>query len=128
MSLCENKGADQLHGQLCAADQHLCFHYTVQSLYFLNPNIIIFCACTARFVLDLVGNPEDRFSCDVEHINKLRQIQRLKQKVPCDACNTNRVVVVIDLIFVFSTKQKPEDQWSCKRSPDIRAYCKNKNK
>ena len=24
--------------------------------------LAIFCGCTARFVLDLVGNPEDRFS------------------------------------------------------------------
>ena len=38
----------------------------VQSLYSLNPKIqaprAIFCGCTARFVSDLVGNPEDRFS------------------------------------------------------------------
>ena len=35
---CLNKGADQLRGSANrAADQRLCFHYIVQSLYFLNP-------------------------------------------------------------------------------------------
>ena len=36
--ICENKGADQLHGNR-TADQRLCFRYihVVQSLYFLNP-------------------------------------------------------------------------------------------
>ena len=34
-SICENKEADQLRGNR-EADQRLCFHYTVQSLYFLN--------------------------------------------------------------------------------------------
>ena len=31
----KNKGADHLHSY-CEADQHLCFRYTVQFLYFLN--------------------------------------------------------------------------------------------
>ena len=37
----------------------------VQFFFFLNTNfkhLAIFCDCTARFVSDLVGNPEDRFS------------------------------------------------------------------
>ena len=37
----------------------------VQSLFFLNPKfkpLAIFCSCTVRFVSDLVGNPEYRFS------------------------------------------------------------------
>ena len=33
----------------------------VQPLYFLN-TLATFCGCSARFVSDLVGNPEDRFS------------------------------------------------------------------
>ena len=37
----ENKGADQLRGN-CEADQHLCFGYTVQSLFFLNPKFKAF--------------------------------------------------------------------------------------
>ena len=28
----------------------------------------LFCGCKARFVSDLVGNPEDRFSQDAAHI------------------------------------------------------------
>ena len=62
---CENKDADQLCGNH-TADQRLCFRYIdTQSLCFLNPNfkpLAIFSDCTARFVSDLVGNPEDRFS------------------------------------------------------------------
>ena len=34
-------------------------------IFFLNPKFQAssFCGCADRFVLDLVGNPEDRFSC-----------------------------------------------------------------
>ena len=35
--ICEKKGADQMRSN-CAADQHLCFHYT---LYFLNQKLQI---------------------------------------------------------------------------------------
>ena len=54
---CENKGADQLCSN-CTAGQCLCFLYTDNtiSLFFLNPKFPV------RFVSDLVGNPEDRFS------------------------------------------------------------------
>ena len=30
--------------------------------------LAICCICTTQFVSDLVGNPEDRFRCDVAHI------------------------------------------------------------
>ena len=54
-----NKGADQLHSY-CEADQRLCFRYTdIRNFKFLA----IFCDCTGRFVSDVVGNPEDQFSC-----------------------------------------------------------------
>ena len=40
--------------------------WIVQSLFLLNfKPLSIFCGCTARFVTDLVRNPEDRFSPDV---------------------------------------------------------------
>ena len=29
---------------------------------------VIFCGCKVLFVSDLVGNPEDRFSCNTAHI------------------------------------------------------------
>ena len=54
------------------ADQRLCFAtWIVQSLCFLNPisSLAIFCGCTARFVSDLVGNPEDRFSDVAAHMS-----------------------------------------------------------
>ena len=49
--ICENKDADQLRGNR-EADQRLCFRYTDRT----------------RFVSDLVGNPEDRFSHNEAHI------------------------------------------------------------
>ena len=58
--ICKNKDADQLRGNR-EADQRLCFRYTDTTIR--NFKILaIFCGCTAWFVLDLVGNPEDRFS------------------------------------------------------------------
>ena len=78
--ICENKGVDQLRGNH-AADQCLCFHYIVKSIYLLNPNFkppAILCGCTAWVVLDLVGNPEDRFSCDAAQMitNLLNRLKR----------------------------------------------------
>ena len=45
--------------------------YLEQFLFFLNRNLkplAIFCSCTAWFVSDQVGNPEDRFSHNEAHI------------------------------------------------------------
>ena len=50
--------------------------WIVQSLYFLNLKFqasSIFCGCTARFVSDLVGNPEARFSCNVAQLSIFSQ-------------------------------------------------------
>ena len=64
--LFENKDADQLRGNR-EADQRLCFRYTDNTTPLLTTyenfkHLANFCDCTARFVSDLVGNPEDRFS------------------------------------------------------------------
>ena len=63
--ICENKVSDQLRSN-CTADQHLCFRYTDSTIPLLPLQnfkpLAIFCGCTAQFVSDLVGNPEDRFS------------------------------------------------------------------
>ena len=64
--ICENKDADQLRGNR-EADQRLCFRYMDSTIPLLpkskkNMSQAIFCGCTAWFVSDLVGNPEDRFS------------------------------------------------------------------
>ena len=64
LSLCKNKGADQLRSS-CEADQCLCFCYSDSTISLLSK--AIFCACTAPFVSDLVGNSEDRFSCVAAH-------------------------------------------------------------
>ena len=64
--LCENKGADQLCSN-CTTDQRLCFRYSdtdnFSSTYSQTfKHLACFSDCTGRFVSDLVGNPEDRFS------------------------------------------------------------------
>ena len=70
--ICENKGADQLPIN-CAADQRICFRYIVSTIPPLPKSEInfkplaIFCGFAAGFLSDLVGNPEDRFSCDKAH-------------------------------------------------------------
>ena len=66
--ICENKDADQLRSN-CAADQRLCFRYTSTSLTRKFKPLAIFCDCTAWFVSDLVGNPEDQFSHNEAHTN-----------------------------------------------------------
>ena len=63
--ICENKDADQLRGNR-EADQCLCFRYIASTIPLLPKSEIfmplaIFFDCSAWFVLDLVGNPEDRF-------------------------------------------------------------------
>ena len=60
--ICENKDADQLSRNR-EADQRLCFRYTDRTIPLLpKSEISSICGCTPRFVSDLVGNPEDRFS------------------------------------------------------------------
>ena len=60
--ICENKDADQLRGNR-EADQRLCFRYTDSTHKSSSSSLIrnfkllaCSCACTARFVSDLVGN------------------------------------------------------------------------
>ena len=69
--ICENKDADQLRGD-CKADQRLCFRHIGSTIPLLSKSEIerplaIFCDRTARFVSDLVGDPEDRFSHNEAH-------------------------------------------------------------
>ena len=72
--ICENKDVDQLRGNR-EADQRLCFRYTNSTIPLLlmtseisSLDLAIFCGGTDRFVSDLVGNPEDRFSQNEAHI------------------------------------------------------------
>ena len=64
--ICENKDTDQFRGNR-EADQRLCFRYTDRTIPLTTlirnfKPLAIFSGLTARFLLDLVGNPEARFS------------------------------------------------------------------
>ena len=63
--ICENKDADQLRGSR-EADQRLCFRYTGSTISLLRKYEIS--SLQPSSVLDLVGNPEDRFSQNEAHI------------------------------------------------------------
>ena len=69
--LCENKDADQLCGNR-EADQRLCFRYMARqssSSYLRNFDpLALLCGCTAWFVSELVGNPENRYSHNEAHM------------------------------------------------------------
>ena len=71
--ICENKDADQLRGNREGeanreADHHLCFRYLDSTIPFLPKSPAIFRGCTTWSVLDLVRNPENRFSRNVAHL------------------------------------------------------------
>ena len=65
--ICKNKCTDQLRSNH-AADQQDCFRNKDTSYIRNFKPITILCDCTALFVLDLVGNPKDRFSHDAAQI------------------------------------------------------------
>ena len=74
--ICENKDADQLRGNR-EADLRLCFRYTDSFIPLLPKLLAILCGCTAQIVLDLVGNPEDRFSQNKAHLTQSSLSMRL---------------------------------------------------
>ena len=59
--ICKNKDADQLRVD-CATDQRLCFLYLDSTIPPLP-----FCGCTAQLIMDMIGNPENRFCGDSAH-------------------------------------------------------------
>ena len=65
----------QRHGQLCSyctTDQCLCFRFMDSAVPpLLQSEITIFCDCTGRVVLGLIGTPKDQFSCVVSHMMDL---------------------------------------------------------
>ena len=80
--ICENKDADQLRGN-SEADQRLCFRYTDSTIPLLPKSGIsslwpFSVAVTARFVSDLVGNPEDRSSPSKNYNSEHQLLWRLK--------------------------------------------------
>ena len=68
--ICENKDADQLRGNH-EGYQRLSFPYIGSTIHLLPiyfKPLAILCGCTVRFVSDLVGNHEDRFSHKEAHL------------------------------------------------------------
>ena len=69
--ICENKDADQLRGNR-EADQRLCFRYTDSTIPLLpkyeNTSFLACSVTVRRFVWDLGGNLEDRFSHNEAHM------------------------------------------------------------
>ena len=67
--LCEIKGADQLRSNCEAAKLISAFVFATRIAQFLFFKLLAcFYDCTGRFVSDLVGNPEDRFSRVAAHV------------------------------------------------------------
>ena len=54
----------------------------------LYPSSVATCCCTARFVSDLVGNPEDSFSRELAHIISLQKAPCLRSVRAVPACET----------------------------------------
>ena len=78
--ICENKDADQLRGNR-EADQRLCFRNTDRTIPLLPKirnfkSLAFFNDCPPRFVSDLVGNPEDRFSDVAAHFYLSRDVRK----------------------------------------------------
>ena len=57
--------------------------------------LAIFCGCAARFLSDLVGNPEDRFSRNAAH-----KLHVSLQRVLCRVPTLKAYPLFINLIFV----------------------------
>ena len=69
--ICKNKDADQPRGnpKLISAFGLLHRKYNPSTTYIRNfKSLAILCGCTAWFVSDLVGNPEDPFSHNKAHM------------------------------------------------------------
>ena len=96
----DHQNKEELHnlevnpGNTHISDQCHCFHYRDSTIPLLskfenvNP-LTIFCGCTAPFVLDLVGNPEDIFSRNAAHISLSTEepVLRLLGYTLPEACN-----------------------------------------
>ena len=72
-----NKAADQLRSN-CEADQRLCFHFTVQFLYFLNPTFLASSRLLCLYSSVCVG-PVWKLHCwfshDAAHLNINKHIE-----------------------------------------------------
>ena len=67
--ICENKDADQLRGNSGSAPLFSLLGKYIPSSFLIQKFMpLIICGCTARFMADLVGNPEDWISHDEDHL------------------------------------------------------------
>ena len=81
--ICDNKGADQLHGNR-TADQRLCFRYIGHTVPLSKSEISSLVICTAQFVSGLGRNPEDRFSRIGAHgLDSLENKEKTNEKDIC---------------------------------------------
>ena len=69
--ICENKDADQ----------RLCFQFTDSTVSLHSKPLAILCGHAVRFVLDLVGNPEDRLSHNEAHFKCSKQMMAIVGKI-----------------------------------------------
>ena len=60
----------------------------------------ISCGCTCWFVLDLVGNPEDRFSCEEARLSSIPSISLLQLVLPTMAHIIDTVEILVVLLIV----------------------------
>ena len=86
----------------CMCNQCLVFCYIDSTISLLSkseiPQIFL-CGSTALFTLDLVGNPDDRFSRNAAHITPVEQIAgRIENK-----CHISRENLYIDADSFFSS-------------------------
>ena len=119
--ICKNIGAYQLHGNR-EADEHLCFCYLDSTIPLLTEAemqpLTIVCSCTAWFVSDLVVTQNDGFlmtllKCADEHYIEqiVQSLIFLNLKFPA----SSHLLWMHPL--VCPRARRPEDHWSCKRSP-----------
>ena len=105
--ICKNKDADQLR-RYREADQRLCFRYIDSTIHLLSQfqnfkPLAIFCGCTARFVSDLVGNPEDRVSHNEAHISKTEFLMtRFNFPVSSMSVFVIRYLIIKSIKFLFN--------------------------
>ena len=114
------------------ANQCLCFCYIVHPHYVLNIQnfkpLAVFWGCAAQFVLDLVENPKDRFSCNAARMylrafRKLSFITKLSRKCgyivhPLYFLNIQNfkplaVFCSCAAQFVLDLVENPKDRFSC---------------
>ena len=90
----EKKGFLYIRKQRSRSASRLCFRFTERTIPLLSESKIskplaIFTDCTARFVADLVGNPEDQVSHNITCILKK------PYKITCFMAQGNRTLLPI---------------------------------